>query len=482
MGLAVGVEKAFGFLSTMLAARLGGPQTFGAYAVTLATAGTVAAYAGAGIGTTANRFSGEYPRDSAGYRSFLRVIVIVAILSASLAAALMLVTASPLARWMTHNESLVGVLRLAAFSSASVVLVECCRGLLIGQQRFSLLLVVAVCLGLGLTILLPLAARAGAAAMVTAQASVGLFTVAVCACFLWRSDLRPSRSVERASGPTLRPVLMFGMIQFGALAGISIASWYVASLVARSDPSLAHMGIYAVANQFRGLASIGPGLFALVGYSLLADEKGRTYGGASRVMLTNTFLTTSVVAIIALPAIEFAPWLVSIAYGPAYAASEVPIVILLATAMIHMGGAPAAQRLSIANLRATAIINFMWSVLIVVLATVLVPRSGVTGAALAFFLAHAFSYWIVILALARAGELPPGYLPMAVVTMISATSLPAFAYFRSIVPSQRLSITAGMLLLAPTLLLLLMRVAVRADCAPQILKMQFKREPVSSTV
>jgi hypothetical protein len=147
-----------------------------------------------------------------------------------------------------------------------------------------------------------------------------------------------------------------------------------------------------------------------------------------------------------------------------------------------MGGAPAAQRLSIANLRATAIINLMWSVLIVGLATVLVPRSGVTGAALSFFFAHAFSYSTVILALARARGLPPGYLPLALVTIISAISLPAFAYFRSVVPSQRLSITAGMMLLAPVLLLLLMRVAVRADCAPQILKMQFKRDPVSSTV
>src|SRR5881396_885685 len=75
LGVAVGVERVAGFVSASLAARIAGPQTFGAYSVALATAGTIAAYAGAGIGTTANRFAGQYPRDSPGYRSFLHALI-----------------------------------------------------------------------------------------------------------------------------------------------------------------------------------------------------------------------------------------------------------------------------------------------------------------------------------------------------------------------------------------------------------------------
>src|SRR5437762_2430771 len=89
LGIAVGIERALGFLSAMLAARIGGPQRFGAYSVVLATAGTIAAYAGAGIGTTANRFAGQYPRESLGDRGFLRALTIISVSSAIVAGALM---------------------------------------------------------------------------------------------------------------------------------------------------------------------------------------------------------------------------------------------------------------------------------------------------------------------------------------------------------------------------------------------------------
>lgn len=469
LGLAVGIERVLGFLSTMLAARIGGPQTFGAYSVVLATAGTIAAYAGAGIGTTANRFSGQYPRESPGYRGFLRALVIISVMTATLAAVLMLLGAGPLAKWMLRNDGLTTFLRLAALSSGAFVLLECCRGLLIGQQRFFSLLVLSIISGVGLIVVLPLAARINPGAMVVGQGCVALVAVLTLVVFSRRLGIAPTQARTGKAGPKLRPVFTFGVVQFSAVAGISIASWWIASLVARSDPSLRQMGLYAVANQFRGLAAIAPGLFVQVGYSLLTEESGETYGGPRRVMLANTFLTTSLTAIVAGMGMTLLPWILFAAYGRSYMSAEVPVLFLLATAMIHMGGMPAAQRLSIISLRTTGIINAVWAVLIVLLGILLVPKGGAVGAAVAFLVAHISTHSMVILRLLRARELSAGYLWMSFATLVGALALACVGYLRAFTPAHGAVLTFSMLTLWALFLVLLAYIGARTGCIPRSL-------------
>ncbi len=467
LGLAVGLERAFGFLSALLAARIGGPQTFGAYSVVLATAGTIAVYAGAGIGTTAIRFSGQYPRTSAGYRRFLHALMIISVLSAVLAASLMLVGAGPLARWMLLNVGLTKFLRLAALSAGALVLLECCRGLLIGQRNFFSLMLLSLISGTGLIVVLPLTARISPGAMVTGQGGVALLAVLCCVVFSRRLGIAPIEVQGDSSGSVLRPVFMFGLVQFSAVAGISIASWWMASLVARADSSLTQMGLYAVANQFRGLAAIAPGLFVQVGYSLLTEESGAAYGGPRRVMLANTFLTTSLTAILGGAGMAVLPWALFAAYGQSYMQAEIPILLLLATAMIHMGGMPAMQRLSIISIRATGIINGVWAILIIVLGILLVPRGGAAGAAAAFLISHVSTHSMVVLRLLRAQELSAAYLWMSFATLVGAAGMACVGYLRAFTPAHTTALTLLMLLVWALLLALLGYLGVTAGCVPR---------------
>jgi O-antigen/teichoic acid export membrane protein len=66
LGLGIIVERGCGFLANVLAARLGGASTFGAYSLAISTANNISAYAAGGIGSTAIRFSGNYQRESRG--------------------------------------------------------------------------------------------------------------------------------------------------------------------------------------------------------------------------------------------------------------------------------------------------------------------------------------------------------------------------------------------------------------------------------
>jgi O-antigen/teichoic acid export membrane protein len=440
LGIAMVLERALGFISNMLAARISGPQTFGAYSVVLATAGTVAAYAGAGLGTTALRFSGEYPRASAGYRKFLATIVFISLMSAIVSAILMLTGASLLGRFVLRNEALTPILRIAAISSAAIILFECCRGLLIGQQKFRSQLVLSGVLGAGLIIFLPLAARISATAMIAGQAGVALVGVGVCVIFAKHLGISPL-SPKTNMGPKIYPILRFGLVQFGAFAGVSLASWWVALLVARSDATLTQMGLYAIANQFRGLAAIAPALCAQVGYSLLTDESGAQFGGADRVMLTNSLLSTALATMIAGLAIITAPWLLLLVYGKSFAGAEGPVLILLATGVIHMSGGPAMQRLSIVRLRALAVINALWAVLVVLLGLWFVPKWGATGAALAFLISHAIADLLVMLSLARLGKLQQGYFALIAVLITGTLSLALLGYWRAMIVPYSLPLT-----------------------------------------
>jgi O-antigen/teichoic acid export membrane protein len=478
LGIAVGVERVAGFVSASLAARIAGPQTFGAYSVALATAGTIAAYAGAGIGTTANRFSGQYPLGSVGYAKFLRTLTIVAVVSCVLAALLMFAAATPLARWVLHNDSLIPLFRIAAVSSGAMVLLECYRGLLIGQRKIQSLLVIAFISGIAIVLLLPFMARIGAGAMIAAQASVALIVLCCYALFGKRLGIAPTKDAA-SDGPGIRPIVKFGIVQFGAFAGISIATWGIASLVVRSDPSLAQMGFYAVSNQLRGLAVIAPGLLTQIVYSVLTNESGAEYGGAQHVLLSSTIMTTLLVVLVAGLAMTVLPWILVAAYGRSYAGAELPILLLLATAIIHMSGQAASQRLSIVKLRAIAIINTLWAALLLVFGFLLIPKYGAAGAALGFLAAHAISNILVTISLYRQNDLPKGFLSSATFTFLCTAAMVSVGYARA---AKILFNGSATLWTALAWLLALVAIAIigmKHGCFPEF---SFKRKQQAQTV
>jgi O-antigen/teichoic acid export membrane protein len=473
LGIAVALERGLGFVSNMLAARISGPQNFGTYSVVLATAGTMAAYAGGGIGATANRFSGQYPRESGGYRRFLQMIVFLGLTSATLSALLMLIGAAPLARWMLRNEALISILKIAAISSAGITLFECCRGLLVGQQKFRSQLVLSIVFGVGLIVMLPLAAKSSPTLMIAAQASAAMICVGVCVAFAKPLGISPITVSHKVSGPGFRLILGFGMVQFAAFAGISVASWWIALLVARSDPTLTQMGLYAIANQFRGLAALAPALCAQVGYPLLTNESGSRFGGTDRVLLTSSLLAAVLAVLVAGTAIVVAPWALLLFYGKSFARAEGPVLVLLATAIIHMSSGPATQRLSIVRLRALGIINAVWAVVVAGLGLWLIPIWGAAGAALAFLISHALSHLLVALSLVRLRELPRGYMSLLTTVIAGSISLWLIAYWRAVAPINRWVSTTLLVGICLMVLFTIWQIAARAKCLTRLTQKPF---------
>ena len=432
LGVSLGFERGASFLSNVLAARLAGPGVFGAYSLALTTANNVASYAGAGIGSTANRFVGQYPVGSSGHRRLLRVLAVVSASSAAIAALILWVGATPMASLLLRNAKLGGPLKIAALSAAGFILLECCRGLLIGQRSFPTLLLLSVLVGAGLVIAVPSTARFGALPMLGGQAGAVLVAVLLVSWLIYRSaGSQPVPAIDDGTGPSVWGIWRFGLVQLSGIMGLNAAGWWVASLVARQDPSLTQMAFYAIASQLRNVATLIPSLVGQTSFAMLTEEGATDFGGSDRVLAVSSVFASLLGALCAGAAITILPWGLRYLYGNAYQRAELASSIAIATVLIHMGSAPAAYRLTIVSLRVTGIVNLVWAVFVLAAGTWLIPGGGAVAAVESFFAAHVLSMILVLVWLRRHCALPPVIIGVSILNLFTASALLTISWLRS---------------------------------------------------
>ncbi len=448
LGASVFVERGTGLLANIIAARLGGAGTFGAYSLAISTANQISTYASGGMGATAARFSGKYPRDSAGYTTLRRALTIVSLVSAALAAAGLWLGAAPIAH-LLGKASLTGLLRWAAISSVGIILLECARGFFVGQRHLLALLTMSLLVGLGMITLLPLMAhRHNPQAMVVTQGSIAIVAVLACVLLGRRLGVRtPGEGVGALPlAPMLREVWSFGAIQLVSLIGSNVSGWWLTTVVARNDTTLVQISFLTIASQLRNLVGLGPSLLTEGSYAVMADPRHEQSQTPQRVMALCTYASLGVSVLLGLLGMIVIPWGLTLLYGKAYAGAGTTIALALATAVAHMGTAPAAARLTIVSLRATAVINTVWAVFVAAAATVLLLRGGAAWQAMGvYFLAHLVSSVLVLLTLRQKDTLPTGLLTLFALCMVAVVGASGLALWRSAEPSHTGVATLAML-------------------------------------
>lgn len=450
LGISVAVERGVGLLANILAARLGGKAVFGAYSFAIGTANQISMYAAGGIGATATRFSGKYPHASAGYPTLRRALVVVSLVSAALAAVALWLGAAPIAH-LVGKPSLTGLLRWAALSSVGIILLECARGFFVGQRHLLALLALSLIVGLGMVTLLPtMAHRHDPRAMLVAQGAVAISAVLVCMLCAKKLGLQlaPGRMPASPLGPMLREVWTFGGIQLGSLVASNLSGWWLSAVVARNDASLVQISFLTIANQLRNLVALAPALLTEGSYAVMADPRHEESQTPQRVMALCSYASIAVSLMLALLGMTVIPWLLTLMYGKSYAGAATTIALALATAVAHMGNAPAAARLTIVSLRATAVINTIWAVFVASAATLLLVRGGDAWEAMAvYLLAHIVSSLLVLLTLRRKDNLPAGMIGVTVLALASVSVGSGMAMFRTRQPAHLGATTGAMFLL-----------------------------------
>lgn len=445
LGMGVVIERAFGFLSNILAARIGGASTFGSYSLAISTANNVGTYAAGGIGSTAIRFSGEYSRGTNSYSTLAKVLSLIALLSGSLAGLVLWLGAVPLSR-LVHKPDIVPVLQWAAFSAVGIVLLECARGFFVGQMRLKAILLLSGFVGIGMVSVLPLASHFGSTAMICGQSAVIIGAVLTCLIFYKPLELAsPVESTDPAPMlPMLKRVWSYGLMQLTGLVGLNAAGWWLTSLIAKGDTTMAQMGYFAIAHQFRNIVALVPSLITEGSFSEMANQNAADAKTPDTVMAMCTYVTTLLCLLAAGGAIIVAPWILLIIYGRAYTPASTATAFALATALVHMGSWAAAQRLSVLSIRLSGVINTIWAAFVAVTATLfLFHSSNATKGAAVYLAAHLLSAVLLLGALKRRGNLPRGMALAFGWGVLSVIVLALISIGRDVFTSVSLPLTAG---------------------------------------
>lgn len=434
LGIALVIERGAGFLGNVFAARVASSQTFGAYSLGVTTAMNVAIYAGAGIGSTASRFVGKYRPGSINYPRFVRALTIVCCASALLAMGILWLFSGFLAVKLLHNAALTTVLRASALFAGAFILLECYRGLLIGQRSSALLVVLSTLAGLGLVIAVPLAAHIGPEAMLVSQSAAIVLAVGATVVLLMRqqppSDLRAAEEGD-APEPSILNLWRFGLVQLGGVIGLNAAGWWTASLVASADHSLLQMALYSISGQLRNIVALVPSLVAQSGLSLMTEETSTEFGGATRVLGISTLFAQGLAITASGLGVAVLPWVLHLLYGTRYLNADLAGSLAIATALIHTSSSPGATRLVVLSLRATGFINLVWALFVIAASAWAVPRGGAAGGIAVMLSAHVLSMVLVLIVLHRKKELGPAVAPMSAISIGTALALSAITWFRS---------------------------------------------------
>lgn len=469
LGLSVFVERGCGLLANILAARLGGTATFGAYSLAISQANNISTYAAGGIGATAARFSGKYPRSSEGYETLKRVLTIVSLTSAALAAIALWAGAVPIAH-LLRKDALAPLLRWAAISSVGIILLECARGFFVGQRILRALLLMSLLVGVGMVTLLPFTAQQHhPQSMIVVQGAIAISAVLVCVVLGRRLGVHGTQSSAPPLPllPVLREVWSFGAIQLAGLVGANLSGWWLTAVVARSDTSLVQISFLAIASQLRNVVSLAPSLLTEGSYAVMADPRHEQTQTPQRVMALCTYASLSVSLLLGLFGMLVLPWVLTLLYGHSYAGASAAIGFGLATAVAHMGNAPAAARLSIVSIRSTGVINTIWAIFVAAAATLLFLRSGSALAAMAiFFAAHVLSAAQVLFMLQRRDHLPRGMVALFGLAVASIGSAAVLNLLRVQLPSLHGVLTTSLALLCAASMLALFALGKHHEWLP----------------
>ena len=450
LGASVMVERGTGFLANILAARFAGAPVFGAYALGISTANNISTYAAGGIGATATRFSGKYTEENGSYATFARVLAVVALTSAAVAALALWAGAGPIAT-LLHKPELTSLLRWAALSAAGMIVLECARGFFVGQRRLQALGTLSLLVGLGMVLLLPpVSLTHHATTMVTVQ---GCITVgAVLLCVLLAKPLRllaaTPNGAHVAFRPMLREVWGFGLVQLMGLLSANLAGWWLTALVARGDGTLVQMGFFAIASQLRNLTGIVPALLTESSYAVMAGEESTTSSLPDRVMALCTYASILVSYALAGLGMIVVPWLLHLLYGARYKDAAVAAAVAMGVAVIQMGNSPPSARMSIVSVRWVAAGNTCWALAVAGAGSVWMWHGGsATQAMVVFFAGHVLLSVLVFAILRRHGHLPEGVVPLFLLSTGGMAALAALAAIRAAQPGHEALWTGCMFML-----------------------------------
>jgi O-antigen/teichoic acid export membrane protein len=383
--------RLFGFIGTIIGARLLGVAGFGAFSFVQSTVSVVNAYAGLGVGTTATRFVASQGKDENAARSVSKKLICFGFIAAAIAAVAVGAGAAWIANALLNRPELTGGVRAAAFLVLAGVAWESVQGTLSGYREFArIALCTAVAGAVGLTAIVLLTPLLQLPGFILAQAIASAAAVGVGLVMLaqrWRAHAaHPGDAGERLS-----VMLRFGAVFLASNAILAPVMWLVAWRLSALPNGLEGLGYWGAAHQLKNIVALLPGLVSQVVLPLLAFHSADPDRSEFRTNLRSSVLISGVAVLpVGILLILFAAPLLSL-FGTGFRGGAGLACAVVAGSICHLFAMPIVHALTIGNVSLIAVVNLIWASVFLALVWWLAPAHGALAAGVGWFAAHAGS-------------------------------------------------------------------------------------------
>ncbi len=416
--------RLFGFIGTIIGARLLGVAGFGAFSFVQSTVSVVNAYAGMGVGTTATRFVAAQGDNLSAARSVSLKLIGFGVIAAALAAIAVGAAAPWIAGTLMNRPELSGAVRAASLLVLAGVAWESIQGSLSGYREFARIALCTAAAGIaGLIAIVLLTPALKLPGFILAQAIASLVAIAVGLVVL-RRRWRAAGAGARAEGERLGVMLRFGAVFLASNAILAPVMWLLAWRLSRLPNGLEDLGYWGAAHQLKNIVALLPGLVSQVALPLLAFHSSGDGRAEFRQTLRSSVLISGVAVLpLGILLMLLSAPLLSL-FGADFRGGTGLAQAVIAGSVCHLFAMPIVHALTIGNVNLTAMVNLIWAAVILAVVWSLLPTYGALAAGLGWFAAHGSSMALTAWLVSRQGGIDRSTLmDISVVFVLAAIAL-----------------------------------------------------------
>ncbi len=397
------VGRLFGFVGTLIGARLMGVAGYGAFSFVQSTVSVVKAYAGMGVGTTATRYVASQGKNESAARSVSTKLIGFGFVAAAVAAVAVGSGASWIATTLLNRPELISAVRAAAFLVLAGVAWESVQGALSGYREFARIALCTAIAGIvGLTAIVLLTPVYHLPGFILAQAIASLAAIGIGLSVLARR-WRTQKAGTGDEGERIGVMLRFGAVFLASNAILAPVMWLVAWRLSALPNGLEGLGFWGAAHQLKNIVGLLPGLVSQVALPLLAFHSGKQQGFEFRSTLRSSVLISGISVLpLGILLMLFAVPLLSL-FGADFRGGAGLACAVIAGSICHLFAMPIVHALTIGNVNLIAIVNMIWAGVLLAIVWALAPTYGALAAGLGWFAAHVGSMLLTAALVCRQG-------------------------------------------------------------------------------
>lgn len=380
-------------IAMVLAARLLGVEGFGAFALVQSTLGLFGMFAGAALGATATRFIAATRRNDPDRTGRIIGLVSASALVSAVIFGAAIVALSPwLAQTLLGSDDLALAMELGAFLVGFGVFRGVQDATLAGFEAFRQIALLRFMEGGAALLLIPLLAAQFGPAGGIAALSFGLLLAFLPGMEFARRELRNHGVTLRWHGATTEWRLLWGFSAPSLLANMVATPvlWVCMLLLSRTPNGLAELGVYNAVYQWHGPLVFVPMAIASVSLPILAQTWEQGDRDAFRRLFLRILAFGMVVALLPALAVVVLSPAITAAYGVGFESGITVLILLALAAPLHVGCQLAISAIQSMNRSwYLPVLNAMFSVVLILVASLTVGNWGAIGLSAAFILAYA---------------------------------------------------------------------------------------------